>query len=114
MSNRRTSEGPGLGDIAAATYFVVASSFIHGGWIAALGVGLVALTSGRDEPTNYQQATKLISHLDSEPGTSNLDWAIAYRDALGSHFDMRESDPARLPKDDLRLIIDHYSPETEE
>ncbi|MEK6800997.1 MAG: hypothetical protein AABY05_03615 [Nanoarchaeota archaeon] len=67
----------------------------------------------KDENDRYRIVLNAISLLDGEPGTSDKDWALAYRDALGKNYDPRIDDSRELNAGQLDQIRNRYSEKLE-
>ena len=61
----------------------------------------------------YKNVSGAIYYLDGEPGTSDRDCALAYRNVLGENYDPRIDDPRKLNDEQLEQIRARYSEKLE-
>jgi hypothetical protein len=81
--------------------------------VTIAGITLVSasipITIYREHNEAYTMASQAISKLDGEPGTSDKDWAIAYKKVLDKNYDFNTSSPfLGLSNDELNNIANTY------
>jgi hypothetical protein len=89
----------------------VKEAIVSGAIILALA-GILGWDAHRnrklDEQTHntlYEQTSESIAHLDGQVGTSHTDWARAYTEILGRHYDFHNSNPRELTNSELQTIM---------